>query len=377
MILAPERKIISPRFEFNSDNPYQPSVSETQKNYIDKIKLNITNKSYNLQHSACPCGAESSEDILVSEIDRYGIPLKSVLCNRCGTVRFDPYLDEASLADFYTNIYRKMYAMDVDDSADYGDYIASQSSYSEKLLQFAGDSLTPKSRLCEVGCGGGGSVKFMQERGYDAIGCDYDVAALQAGRHYGVKHIYYGDLNSLPEEQRKAKFDLIYLHHVFEHLDQPLNFLQEARQYLTPNGKIVLIVPDISRIDQFGHLPALGNLLMYLHIAHKYNFSIDGLHRIASQVDFAVNKLELGSSSKSSSPWSSSPEIWIQISPNSTQENTTVHQEPSSRPSRMLNYLLRTEKLFNLGLCRGQIIYKMSVLASPKKLTTKLRRIMP
>lgn len=370
-----ERQIISPRYEFDSLNPYQPSVSKNQQNFIDKIKLNIDNNSYTLQHSACPCEANDSEDVIVSEIDRYGIPLTSVVCNRCGTVRFDPYLDEESLADFYTNMYRKMYAMDVDDSEDYGDYIASQSSYSEKLLQFISDSLTPASRLCEVGCGGGGSVKFMQERGYDAIGCDYDVAALQAGRRFGVKHLYYGDLSALPAEQKDAKFDLIYLHHVFEHLDQPLQFLQDIRQYLTPNGKIVLIVPDISRIDQFGHLPALGNLLMYLHIAHKYNFSVDGLYRIANRAGFSVENMEFGSSSKSSSPWSSSPEIWMQISPNMTQENTT-NLEPSSRSSKMLKYLQRTETLFSLGLCRGQIAYKLSALASPNKIVSKLRQMM-
>lgn len=375
MTLATERLIISPRYEFDSLNPYQPSVSKTQKNFIDKIKSNIDNKSYSLQHSACPCSVDASDDVIVSEIDRYGIPLTSVLCNRCGTLRFDPYLDEASLADFYTNIYRKMYAMDVDDSEDYGDYIASQSSYSEKLLQFASDSVTPASRLCEVGCGGGGSVKFMQEGGYDAIGCDYDVAALQAGRRHGVKHLYYGDLSSLPAEQREAKFDLIYLHHVFEHLDQPVSFLQDTRKYLKPNGKIVLIVPDISRIDQFGHLPALGNLLMYLHIAHKYNFSVDGLHRISNRAGFSVEKLEFGSSSKSSSPWLSSPEMWVQISPNFIQENTTLDLGKEPKSSRMLKYLQRTEKLFSLGLCRGQIAYKLSALTSPKKIVDKLKRM--
>lgn len=87
-----ERQIISPRYEFDSLNPYQPSVSKTQQNFIDKIKLNIDNNSYTLQHSACPCEANDSEDVIVSEIDRYGIPLTSVVCNRCGTVRFDPYL---------------------------------------------------------------------------------------------------------------------------------------------------------------------------------------------------------------------------------------------------------------------------------------------
>lgn len=387
MVIAQERQtiaprykkqIIAPRYKFDPLNPYIPSVSEAQQNLIERIKLNLGNNTYKLQHSPCPCGANNTDDVIISEIDRYGLPLTSVLCNKCGTVRLDPYLDSKSLLDFYTNIYRKMYAIDVGDSDDYGDYIASQSSYSEKLLRFTSDFLTPSSRLCEVGCGGGGSVKFMQEHGYDAIGCDYDAAALQAGRNHGVNHLYYGDLSSLKKEMGEVKFDLIYLHHVFEHLDQPVNFLQDTRNYLTPDGKIVLTVPDISRIDQFGHLPAVGNLLMYLHVAHKYNFSVDGLHKIAHRAGYSVEKLEFGRSSKSSSPWKSSPELWIQISPNTAQENTTPYVASSPKPSinRLLKYLQRTEKLFSLGLCRGQIAYKLSVLTSPQKVADKLKRMM-
>lgn len=371
----PHKKILSPRFELQSLNQYYPSVSETQRELINQVKSNIDSNKYRLKYSSCPCGADCLDDVIISEIDRYGLQLSSVICNTCGTVRFDPYLDEDSLADFYTNIYRKMYAIDVDDSNDYGDYIASQSNYSQKLLQFTNDFLSTDSRLCEVGCGGGGSVKYMQDQGYDASGCDYDVAALQAGRQHGVENLYFGNLSALQAELGESKFDLIYLHHVFEHLDQPVEFLQDTRNYLSPKGKIVLIVPDITRIDQFGHLPALGNLLMYLHIAHKYNFSVDGLHKIANRAGFFVEKLEFGKTSNSSSPWSSSPEVWVQLAPIEAQENTTSHIASSSQPSRILNYLQRTEKLFSMGLCQGQIAYKLSAIFSPNRVLSKLKRL--
>lgn len=369
------KNILSSRFEFNEYAPYKPSVSKTQRELIDIVKSKLRSGEYKLVKSSCPCGHNGEDDVTISEIDRYGLPLTSVICNKCGTVRFNPYLDQNSLADFYTNIYRKMYGMDVDDSNDYSEYISSQSGYSEKLLQFTNEFLTSSSRLCEVGCGGGGSVKFMQDHGYDAVGCDYDIAALQAGRDFGVKHLYYGDLNSIKENLGDVKFDLIYLHHVFEHLDQPTKFLEETKKYLTSVGRIVLIVPDISRIDQFGHLPALGNLLMYLHIAHKYNFSIEGIERVAGRARYSVEKVDAGRSSKSSSPWSSSPELWIQITPSNTSNERSSNTTSSKRTNMTLKYLQRTEKLFNLGLCRGQIAYKLSAVKSPKKISDKLKRL--
>lgn len=370
------KPIISSRLNFSPLNPYQPSVSATQQELINLVKLKIINNEYPMCHSACPCGADTADDVVIAEIDRYGLPLTSVLCSRCGTVRIDPYLDDKSLADFYTHIYRKMYAIDVDDSADYGEYIARQSGYSEQLLRFASDVLTPSSYLCEVGCGGGGSVKFMQDHGYNAVGCDYDVAALQAGRDSGVKHLYYGDLSALQENLGESKFDLIYLHHVFEHLDEPISFLEKTKDFLSPDGRIILIVPDISRIDQCGPISAVGNLLMYLHIAHKYSFSVAGIHRLAHQAGYSVDKLEPGQSQESSSPESRSPELWVQIAPNKEKVTPNTDKPFSfSAGEEMLKYFQRTEKLYSLSLCRGQIAYRLSSLRSPRKIADRFKRV--
>ena len=72
----------------------------------------------------------------------------------------------------------------------------------------------------------------------------------------------------------RPKADLIYLNHVFEHMNDPLGFLQDCRSRLADGGRIVIVVPDVSRIDSFT-VPA-GDLIQFLHIAHKYNFSFEG-----------------------------------------------------------------------------------------------------
>ncbi len=41
----------------------------------------------------------------------------------------------------------------------------------------------------------------------------------------------------------RGKFSLIMFHHVFEHLENPLETLQQARQLLSPGGQILIRIP--------------------------------------------------------------------------------------------------------------------------------------
>ncbi|NER80235.1 MAG: class I SAM-dependent methyltransferase [Leptolyngbya sp. SIO1D8] len=371
------KQLLSPRFKFDATSPYKPAVSETQRSLINLVKSKLDSGDYSLKSCSCPCGADGADDVVIAEVDRYGLPFNSVLCGSCGTVRIDPYLNDESIADFYTHTYRRMYGLEVDIEGSYDSYIATQSSYAKKLIHTTSAFITSESRICEVGCGAGGGVKFWQEQGYDAVGCDYDVSALEAGRKHGVKHLYDGNLDSLKEGLGEAKFDLIYLHHVFEHLDDPVQFLQDSREFLTPQGRLIVIVPDISRIDQFGHLPSVGNLLMYLHVAHKYNFTVEGIKRLSQRADYSATKLEPDESMKT--PWSESPELWVQIMPNAeTEANGNNATKPVSKATglEMLKYLQRTEKLYSLGLCQGQLAHKFSTLRSPKKIASKVKRML-
>ena len=340
---------------------------------IDLVKSKLENEEYKLVNYHCPCSNQDN-DAIITEIDRYGLQLTSVLCLNCGTVRINPYLDEASLDDFYTNIYRKMYAMDIH-SGGYDDYFLSQAVYAEKMLRVSQDFLNSDSWICEVGCGGGGALKVFQDKGYNAVGCDYDLQALEVGRQKGVKNLYYGSLDTVTSNLDGIKFDLIYLHHVFEHLSDPVGFLKDCQRSLSPKGRIILVVPDISKIDQFGHPAAVGNLLMYLHIAHKYNFSLEGLRQLSGKAGYSVDKLNPDRRIKTS--WSKAPELWVQLQAdlNISKAQYMGDKASNKAASDMLEYLQRTEKLYSFGFCRGQILNKLKSAMSPERWLIKLKKL--
>jgi SAM-dependent methyltransferase len=361
-------QVLSPRFAFNPTYPFQPSVSENQRKLIARVRSKLERGEYQLQATNCPCGAEK-DDILLSEIDRYGLPLKSVLCLSCGTVRMDPYLDENSLADFYTHTYRAMYGMDIENGT-YDSYFASQSSYAEKILATVGNHLKDDAWVCEVGCGGGGALKLIQNRGYRVAGCDYDTDAMELGKQNGIANLFYGSLDAIGNAMPDVKFDLIYLHHVFEHLSDPIEFLQQCRNFLNSNGQLLIIVPDIYRIDEIGHPAAIGNLLIYLHLAHKYNFSLEGVQRLALRAGYTATKVT--PNSRLQTPWSQSPELWIQLHANAETTSIRSYQRVGNS---YLKYLQRTENLYKRGLCKGQIVNKLKAFKSPNRIWQKVSTI--
>src|ERR1700752_5219650 len=101
MIASPTsqmRLILSPRFSVETSPP-PANIQPAQLPFIAEVKSKLRNGEYRLESTSCPCGAR--EAAVISEVERYGLPLMSVVCATCGTVRFDPYLDGPSLEDFY------------------------------------------------------------------------------------------------------------------------------------------------------------------------------------------------------------------------------------------------------------------------------------
>ena len=360
-----ERSLISHRF--SAEGSREPgNLQPSQLRFIAEVKSRLQSGTYGLEGSACPCGGASGT--VVSEVDRYGLPLNFLICAACGTMRIDPYLDSQSLEDFYGRFFQHMYAR----ATDIETYFQKQSTYGEKILGLTKNWLRPGSLVCELGCGAGGALNVFRKNGYRITGCDYSPELIAAGKKRGLADIYEGSLRN----NQTGRADLIYLHHVFEHVNAPLELLRECRNQLAPGGKIIVIVPDVSRIDRSTFIA--GDLLVFLHIAHKYNFSVEGLRRLAVRAGLNMRRLE--PDPKIQTSWSVMPELWIEFAPAAFDESPTLPTtlEVENHGARMLNYLRRTEKLFSLGLCRGQLSARLSeVKHSIETNLHRVRRVTP
>src|SRR5262245_4133736 len=107
------KRLLSKRFGYDERAAGRVRLSERQRELVDEFLRRVRSGAYALVHEPCPCGLPP-DDLLVSETDRYGLRLDSVLCLGCGTVRIDPYLDRPSLDHFYSCLYQEMYARATD-----------------------------------------------------------------------------------------------------------------------------------------------------------------------------------------------------------------------------------------------------------------------
>jgi SAM-dependent methyltransferase len=333
MILNSTCELLSTRFTRRAGSAVW--LAQEQQTIAATICGKLTDGDYRMLADPCPCGKEGT-DVRLSEVDRYGLPLDTVLCSSCGTLRINPYLDDVGLADFYTQYYQQMYAR----ADDRGGYFAKQQAYGQRIFESVRNWLPAGSFVFEIGCGAGGALDVMQRSGYQVSGCDYSRELVEYGRSRDLP-LHWGPpietLNSLPAPS------LIYMHHVFEHVRDPLGMLH-GLQKLAPHGKLLIIVPDVSRISEFP-FPA-GDLRLFMHIAHRFNFSLEGLRLLAARAGFTVESMQQRDAHRS-------PEFWALLTRGPKPETT---KEDPQAGQRMLAYLNRTEQLHRVFLTRGQIV---------------------
>jgi SAM-dependent methyltransferase len=98
----------------------------------------------------------------------------------------------------------------------------------------------PGGRLLDVGCGNGEFLVRMRELGWTVAGHDFDPEAARVVRGLGIE-VAEGPLGA---DSFTQPFDAITLHHVIEHVHDPVEFLQACRQLLAPGGAIWIATPN-------------------------------------------------------------------------------------------------------------------------------------
>jgi SAM-dependent methyltransferase len=104
-----------------------------------------------------------------------------------------------------------------------------------------------RGRILDVGCGSGGALFALRERGpWELWGLESDDGAAAKARASGL-NVHTGDL--LASEFSPGTFDLIRMGHVIEHVLDPVATLQRAFALLRPGGVLFGETPDTASFD--------------------------------------------------------------------------------------------------------------------------------
>lgn len=105
-------------------------------------------------------------------------------------------------------------------------------------LKFPG----PGARLLDLGCGNGRFMMQMQAAGWEVYGIDPDQKSVDLARSAGL-NAQCGSLDTL-DGLPHAHFHAITLHHVLEHLHNPVDTLKRCKDALKSSGQIVIATPN-------------------------------------------------------------------------------------------------------------------------------------
>ncbi len=225
-----------------------------------------------LQEIACNlCGAENAEPIA----HQNGFHI--VRCRACRLVYVNPQPRRDELLAWYADYH----ARDGSNEASWDRLMGSVFRESAEIL-CATPGGSSRRRLLDVGCGFGGFVAAMRERGWDAEGVDPSPAVVAAAVKRG-RPVRVGTLEALQAES--GSYDAVTMFYVLEHLPDPLAALETAWRLLASGGTILIRVPHTTPIVRLLAPVGLGKAL-YDPPFHLFDFSPAGLHRLLRRAGF-------------------------------------------------------------------------------------------
>jgi 2-polyprenyl-3-methyl-5-hydroxy-6-metoxy-1,4-benzoquinol methylase len=150
-------------------------------------------------------------------------------------------------------------------------------------LKHAG--IRPDWEILDVGCGAGSLLLFLRCLGFDRLtGVDPYVAE---NLEYGGVRIFKGELASV-----QGKFDVVMMHHSFEHMAEPLEALRDAVRIVSDRGVVLIRIPTVSSFAWRKYRTNWGAVEAPRHF---YLHSIESIQFLAHQAGLQVERIDFDS----------------------------------------------------------------------------------
>ncbi|MDR1757209.1 MAG: class I SAM-dependent methyltransferase [Culturomica sp.] len=245
------------------------------------------------------CDSSDTEIVFVNE-KMFGTekPFKYIKCSACGCLQLAENISDMSefyASDYYSFSRRQSFTgkiksffedhllkhvalskMGITDpigriAARFKEYYEYYFTWISKL------HLNKESQILDVGCGSGILLKRLSLLGYKNLhGADPFIEKDIVERNYKVDKKSLYDLT--------GEYDLIMLHHSFEHMDLPHEVLECLKKRLKSGGTVLIRIPviDSYAFEEYGmdwfQLDAPRHLFLHTRKSIEYLLNLHGLH---------------------------------------------------------------------------------------------------
>ena len=303
---------------YQKQSPVALQLSLAQRALRDRIRHDMESGDYTSEHVDCFCGDSGGR--VLAEKDRYGLPVKTILCMECGLLRSSPRLTEEATKRFYEEDYRLLYTGDGEDPEN---LFAGQVERGKQIFRRFEKVFQNVESVVEVGCGAGGQLMAFAEQGKHVAGVDLGSEYLDVGRSHGLDLIP-GDALTLLEHLGEP-VDAILITHVLEHFLDLRQEIAKLSALLKPNGVMLLEVPGIHMIEKgYQH-----DFLRYLQNAHNYHFTAATFEYVLGSCGFDVCYTD--------------ESVTALVVKNPQEVDPALIQRPSGEHAKIMRYLQEQE----------------------------------
>lgn len=144
-------------------------------------------------------------------------------------------------------------------------------------------------RFLDVGCGAGGVLRQMADRGWTCAGIDLSPTAVAISRR-AVREATVEEA-TLTTFEPDRPFALISLQYVLEHLPDPVASLARCRELLEPGGYLLISVPNIDSFEARVFARRWMGLEIPRHLTH---FSRATLSSLLQRKGFEISRIRPG-----------------------------------------------------------------------------------
>ena len=168
-----------------------------------------------------------------------------VRCRQCTLVFINPRPSPSQLNLFYSSdIYS---CHETEGSASAG---AKARYILQKIERYVPSNL--ERTLLDYGAGGGGFIAFANSAGWKTEGFEPGLRGLETCDRLGL------NVSADPNQLQTNWAGIVTMHHVFEHLSNPIEVLASLRRYLTTQGRLYVEVPNERSLRSRLSLPILS-----------------------------------------------------------------------------------------------------------------------
>ncbi len=221
----------------------------------------------------CPlCGSDNSSAFDQGSFQ--GQPVSNVICRTCGLVYQSPRMTDDESRVFYEAQYR---LVTQGEEGPNPKELSVQAGRASVTLDFVRSAVTSAGQVLDIGCSTGSLLQKFRDYFHARVyGIEPGNGYRQYAQSQGLQ--VYSSLDEL-QLSGVARFNLVSMMHVLEHLPHPVKYLATLRDsLLEPGGWLLLEVPNLYAHDSF-------------EIAHLVSYSRHTLEQVLRKAGYQVLRI--------------------------------------------------------------------------------------